>query len=341
MTDFDPDAAADPDGGIFGLPHSPDEALAVVVPVPFEATVSSGSGTVDGPAAVLEASRQVDLFDVRTGRPYEHGIAMLDLPDDVRGWSDEARRLAEPIVELGGTHGRCDLEAQLGHVNQLCERMNEWVHDHCARLLGEGRLPFVLGGDHSVPFGALRAYSERHPGMGVLHVDAHYDLREAYEGFTWSHASIMWNALERLPGIERIVHVGIRDLGEREHRTSTESARSVGYLDADVATRRFEGETWDSICREIVDALPEQVYVSFDVDGLEPAYCPGTGTPVPGGLTFNQALHLIGAVARSGRRLIGADLCEVAPAPGDGGLNANVGARLLYSLIGHTLAGRG
>lgn len=340
MTHFDPDAAADPEGGIFGLPHTVEDALAVVVPVPFEATVSSGTGTVDGPTAVREASLQVDLFDVRTGRPYERGIAMLDHPEEVAAWSEEARRLAAPVIEMGGTHGRSDLEAQLGHVNALSERMNDWVYERCRELLDAGKVPFVLGGDHSVPFGAFRAYAERHPGFGVLHVDAHYDLREAYEGFTWSHASIMWNALERLPDLARIVHVGIRDLGEREHEYSRRSERSVGFLDADLATRRFEGATWDALCREIVAELPDEVYVSFDIDGLDPALCPGTGTPVPGGLSFNEALHLLRVVRASGRRLIGADLCEVAPAAHDGGLNANAGARLLYSLIGHVLSDR-
>lgn len=334
---FDPDHAAT-GGGIFGLPTSVAEARIVVVPVPFEATVSYGDGTANGPAAVRAASRQVDLFDARTGRPYEHGIAMLDVPEQVRQWSEAARLLAAPVIAAGGADHDPALLADVAEVNVLCGRMNQWVRETCAGLLDDGKTPVVLGGDHSVPFGAFQACAERHPGMGILHIDAHYDLREAYEGFTWSHASIMWNALTRVPGIDRIVHVGIRDFGTKEHELPAELApRSIRFLEVDVRDRLAAGRTWAGIAAEIVSQLPEQVYVSFDIDGLDPALCPGTGTPVPGGLSFHEATSLLDTLARSGRRIVGADLCEVAPADGDREWNANVGARVLYKLIGYTL----
>jgi agmatinase len=336
---FDPGAAAAFDG-IYGLPHSVEDARVVVVPVPWDATTSYRAGASNGPAAVYEASKQVDLFDVETGRPYEAGVAMLPIPDDVVGWNDEARRLAAPIIDVGGEIPDDDpaMRDDLATVNALGGRVNGWVRAQTTELLAAGKTPVVLGGDHSTPFGAFQAYAERHPGLGILHFDAHFDLRDAYEGFEWSHASIMNNALTRIPAIARIVHVGIRDFSEAEHEMSrTSGGRSVAYLDSAMRERVFAGETWKSIADEIADRLPPKVFVSFDVDGLDPSLCPGTGTPVPGGLSFREATAVLAACVRSGRTIVGCDLNEVAPRDGDGEWNANVGARLLYKMIGFML----
>jgi agmatinase len=334
---FDPGAAASFDG-IFGLPHTADDAKVVVIPVPWDATTSYRTGTSRGPAAVLEASRQVDLFDAATGRPYEAGIAMLPISPDVEKRNEEARRLAEPVIENGGPGTDPALQRDLERVNALGGELNEWVRARTSELLAKGKMAVVLGGDHSSPFGAFQAYAERHPGLGILHFDAHYDLRDAYEGFQWSHASIMFNALERIPGIARIVHVGIRDFSEAEHELSSKSeGRSIAYLDTAMKDRLDAGETWRAIADEIASRLPPKVFVSFDVDGLDPCLCPGTGTPVPGGLSFAQATAVLAACVRRGRTIVGCDLNEVAPRDGDGEWNANVGARLLYKLIGYAL----
>jgi len=334
---FDPGAAAAFDG-IYGLPHSVDEARVVVVPVPWDATTSYRAGTSLGPSAILEASRQVDLFDAETGRPYEAGIAMLPIQDDVLSWNAEARTLAEPVIENGGAGTDPALQRNLDRVNALGGQLNEWVRAQTTDLLARGKTPVVLGGDHSSPFGAFQAYADRWPGLGILHFDAHFDLRDAYEGFRWSHASIMFNALEHVPGIARIVHVGIRDFSEAEHETSRASGgRSVAFLDAALRERLDAGETWKAIADEIAGRLPPKVFVSFDIDGLDPALCPGTGTPVPGGLSLHQATAVLAACIRRGRTIVGCDLNEVAPREGDGEWNANVGARLLYKLIGYML----
>jgi agmatinase len=330
---FDPGAAAQYDG-IFALPHTVEQAKVVVIPVPWDATTSYRSGTSDGPAAVLEASRQVDLFDLETGRPYEAGIAMLPIPREIVTWNARARRLAKPVIEAGGPKTRA-LQRNVAQVNALGDRLNEWVRVRTGEFLDAGKIVAVLGGDHSTPFGAFQAYAERRPGVGILHFDAHYDLRDSYEGFTWSHASIMHAALTRISGVERIVHVGIRDFSEEEHATSRESGgRSVAFHDVTLKNRLADGQKWTAIADDIVSSLPREVFVSFDIDGLDPTLCPGTGTPVPGGLSFHQATSIPAAVVRSGRRIVGCDLNEVAPREGDGEWNANVGARLLYKMIG-------
>jgi agmatinase len=335
LNTFDPDAAAAPGAGIYGLPFTPEEARVVIVPVPFEATTSYGGGTSGGPAAVFEASKQVDLFDRDTGRPYKAGIAMLDIPRKVARWNAEARKAAKPVIAAGGVTNRAT-RAAAAKVNALSEKMNEWVYEKSAELLDDGKLVVTLGGDHSVPFGSIRAHSETYPGMGILHLDAHADLRDAYEGFTWSHASIFHNVMTKLPHVGRLVQIGVRDLGQAESRMiETSRGRIVTFFDSDLSARKEEGESFAAIADDVVAELPGDVYLSWDIDGLDPTLCPGTGTPVPGGLSWNEAIGLLRAIRRSGKRIIGLDLCEVSP--GQTEWDANVGARLLYKMIGFAL----
>lgn len=337
MTAFDPSSAALHDG-IYGLPFTVEEARVVLVPVPWEATVSYGSGTADGPAAILKASRQVDLLDRETGRPYEAGIAMLDIPAEIRRWSDEARGKAAPVIAAGGPGDDATLKRAVAEVDALGDRMNAWVYDQVRGLLDKGKLVGVVGGDHSVPFGAIRAVAEKHPGLGVLHFDAHADLRLAYEGFRWSHASIMRNVLD-LDGVARIVQVGIRDYSDEEDETIRANPDRVrAHFDPDLRRALFDGESFARVAGRVVADLPQQVYLSFDIDGLDPALCPHTGTPVLGGLSFAEVCALLRTVVTSGRRIVGFDLNEVAPDPeGRSEWDGNVGARVLYKEIGFAL----
>jgi agmatinase len=335
---FDPDAAAGEASGIYGLPFTPEESRVVIVPVPFEATTSYGGGAARGPAAVLAASRQVDLFDFETGKPYEQGIAMLPLPRRILRWNSEARKLAEPIIRSGGAEGP-KARRKLEKVNAYGDRVNEWVYQKTSELIGQEKLAVTLGGDHSVPFGAIRAHAERYPGLGVLHLDAHADLRNAYEGFTWSHASIFYNVMTRLDGVAKLVQVGLRDVGRAEMEMIESSGdRIVGVFDPTIAAMREGGTPFQQIADDIVSRLPENVYLSWDIDGLDPTLCPGTGTPVPGGLSWNDAIGLLRALVRGGKRIVGLDLCEVAPGATE--WDANVGARLLYKMIGFALLSR-
>ncbi|MHC4820312.1 MAG: agmatinase family protein [Planctomycetota bacterium] len=342
MSEFDPNAPALDDGGLFGLPHTPEEAAVVLLPVPWDATTSYRPGTADGPAAIREASLQVDLHDLETGDPWKAGIAMLEESDEVRSWNAAARASAVRVIEAGGVvEGDPDLQAALEDVNAAGGRLNDWVREQTDHWLAKEKIVGLVGGDHSTPFGQIAALAERYPGLGILHIDAHLDLREAYEGFTWSHASIMWNVLEHVPGVERIVHVGIRDVCEAEVAVVERSAGRAQIFDyAGTQSRRFTGESWDALCREMIESLPRDIHVSFDIDGLDPVLCPNTGTPVPGGLTFQEASHLVGSSVRAGRRIVGFDLNEVAPGPEGDEWDGNVGARMLYKLIGWALRSR-
>ena len=335
-SEFDPDGPAPAESGIYGLPFTIEDSRVVIVPVPFEATTSYGGGTSKGPAAVLEASRQVDLFDQETGRPYAGGIAMLDVPKNVLRWNSAAKKIAAHVIEKGGVVDRLTRDAA-EKVNDYGDRVNGWVYDQTVALLRQGKLVVILGGDHSVPYGSIRAHAQKYPGLGILHLDAHADLRDAYDGFTWSHASIFNNVMRKVQGVDRLVQVGVRDLGQAERKMIDASGgRIVTFYDAELASRKEEGVPFAKLADEIVAALPKDIYLSWDIDGLDPTLCPGTGTPVPGGLSWNEAIGLLRAIRRAGKRIVGLDLCEVSP--GETEWDANVGARLLYKMIGFALA---
>lgn len=341
---FDPNSAASKDSGIFGLPFRQSESSLIYLPVPWEVTTSYGSGTSEGPRSILEASRQVDLFDSEVYRPYECGLFSLRESPEVIRWNKAGKEKAKPIIDCGGDLSESsELQSQLKEVNALGALLNDWVRKETLSIFASKKIPGIVGGDHSVPFGAIQAAAEFYPQFGILHFDAHSDTRKAYEGFTWSHASIMYNVLQNIPQVAKLVQVGIRDFCEEETLfCDSEKQRVKTFYDSHLQDRKFEGASWKSICDEIIKELPPVVWISFDIDALDPKLCPNTGTPVPGGLEFSEAIYLIKALALSKRKIIGFDLNEVAPAPSKTDeWDANVGARLLYKLTAWTLFSQG
>ena len=332
---YDPDAAASGDG-LFGLPHSPDDARVVVLPVPFEATTSYRRGTAGGPAAVMEASGQLDLADLQTGEPWRAGIAMEPVDDVIIALDHEATRFAETsrrAAELGDEAGALAAAAE---VNRASILVNDKVRAWTAARLEDGRIPAILGGDHAVPLGAIQAAVAANPGLGILHVDAHADLRQGYEGFTFSHASILHH-VRGIPDVGPIVQVGIRDVSHAERDRIRTDPGLHCWTDLALGDALAEGTPWVTLVRRFLAPLPEKVWITFDADGLDPSLCPGTGTPVPGGLSWRETLVLLRILGQSGRTVVGFDLCEV----GTGPIDAIVGARLLYKLAGWALHSQG
>lgn len=341
LTLFDPDAAASADG-IFGLPHTEEQSLIVITPVPFDATTSYHTGTAQGPAAIHEASMQVDLFDHQYGRLYEHGIFLREPDPSIADWSTEARTIAEPIIEAGGEGDPADLAS----VNAFSTKVEQSVYQSTRSVLDAGKIPALLGGDHSTPLGAIRAIDDTVAAagstFGILQIDAHMDLRVAFEGFEQSHASILHNALERCDRLRKVVMIGIRDYCEAElNHPARQDGRVITHFDQDWARRHAAGESIMALIDEAIGQLPNQVYITVDIDGLSPELCPGTGTPVPGGLSFGQYALILERLVRSGRKVLGFDLVEVCPTDGDRQWNAAVGARALYKLCGCAMASRG
>ncbi len=335
--EFDPNSVAEK-GKLFGLPGRLEEANIVVIPVPWEVTVSYTSGTADAPQAILEASAQVDLYQADVRDAWRMGLQLASIDASIYKKSKDHRLIAKNYIrwlEDGSPKEDAERFASVPSiVDKACADMVEWVKMESLKFIDQGKIVSVLGGDHSTPLGLMQALASRHSSFGVLQIDAHADLRNAYEGFKYSHASISYNAL-KLPQISKMVQVGIRDYCEEE----ADYIRSAGsrikvFFDKNIKQRQFEGASWQSICDEIINELPHKVYITFDIDGLDPKLCPNTGTPVPGGFELEQVLYLFQQIVKSGRTIIGFDLNEVSP--GDNEWNGNVGARALYRMAALT-----
>ena len=340
LSTFDPNIVSNPNNNIFGLPTTEDTARLVIVPVPWEVTVSYGSGTARAPEAILKSSLQVDLFDAEVPEGWKQGYFMRTIDRKLLMKSDYLRKEAELYIDYISKGDEVSanqfMSKTLRDVNEGGIFLNTWVYDQTKVLLEKGKLVGVLGGDHSVALGFMKAIGEIKGDFGVLQIDAHCDLREAYETFNYSHASVMYNALNEIPQISKLLQVGVRDYGGDEWEFIKNSEyRVITYFDKEIKTRQFEGDSWKNIAEEIVSKLPEQVYISFDIDGLDRKLCPHTGTPVPGGFEAEEVFYIFRKVMESGRKIIGFDLCEVGISESD--WNSNVGARVLFKLCNFLL----
>ncbi|HYC29008.1 MAG TPA: agmatinase family protein [Chitinophagaceae bacterium] len=338
MTDlstFDPNSVGNPNNNIFGLPFTEEEARLIVLPVPWEVTVSYSAGTARSAEHIFKASVQVDLFDPEVKDGWKQGFFMRPVNKKILLKSDYLRKEAELYIDYVSRGEVVDANKfmckSLKEINEGTHFLNSWVYEQTSELLNNNKLVVLLGGDHSTPLGYMKAIAEKHGDFGILQIDAHCDLRDSYEGFVYSHASIMYNALREIPALKHIVQVGIRDYsgGEWEYLQANKD-RLTAYFTKDIAERQFEGETWKQIVDEIVSKLPQKVYLSFDIDGLDPKLCPSTGTPVAGGFEAEQIFYLLKKVMQSGRQIIGMDLSEIGVGQSD--WDANVGARILFKL---------
>lgn len=344
LDNFDPNSPGLKSNNIFGLPFSEEESKLIIIPVPWEVTVSYRPGTSRGPEEVFDASMQVDLYDPDAIDAWKKGIHMLPIDKNIRAKSDYLRGCAELIIGClsDGNPINCSnqLITKLAEVNEGGKMMHDWIHELSARYLKEGKKVALLGGDHSTPLGYIKALGEQYESFGILQIDAHADLREAYEGFQYSHASIMFNVLKEIPQVSKLVQVGIRDYCDEELDIITrEKERVTTFFDKNIKEQLYEGKTWKDICDQVVATLPEKVYISFDIDGLDPKLCPNTGTPVPGGFELEQVFYLFNKVKASGKQIIGFDLNEISSGShGQDCIDPIVGARALYKLCNYMLA---
>jgi agmatinase len=343
-TSFDPNGIGLLNNNIFGLPFTDQNAELILLPVPWEATVSYRTGTALGPDIIFDASLQVDLYDADLPNMWQKGYYMLPSADTIIELNDELREKAEVLLDAMAAGAVVEEDKELlqlqVEVNAGCAAMCDWVFENTMELLNSGKKVGLVGGDHSTPFGYLQALAEFHDDFGILQIDAHADLREAYEGFEYSHASIMFNVLNDIPEVTKLVQVGIRDYCDDElDIIQNNPERIATFFDRDIKTHLYEGGTWKQMCEQIINALPEKVYISFDIDGLDPKLCPSTGTPVPGGFELEQVFYLFRLLKASGRTIIGFDLNEVSgPEENEEGIDAITGARVLYKLCNYLVA---
>jgi agmatinase len=270
------------------------EAEAVILPIPYEATITYGGGTREGPEAILSASRQVELWDEE---------------DD---WEPAAAiRLATALPVLPEASGP---QAMLDKIRRLVQ---PWIQ--------QGKLIAALGGEHTITAALVQAAQTRYPDLTVVALDAHADLRDAYDGSKLSHACV----LRRVYELGRpLTLLGTRSYSQEEFQLLRVAPRLKVYPARDL----HSPEGWQRVL-EHLQGISGPVYLSIDLDALDPGIMPGVGTPEPGGLTYYQALAIMAALARRGP-IIGLDLVELAPIPGQR-LSEFTAARLLYKALGY------
>ncbi len=271
------------------LPHAAtfETAKAVILPVPLESTTSYVPGTRNGPREILVASSHLELWDEETGTDV-HPIGIYTLPE-----------MELPFDDMK------DIMGEIGRVT--------------AAILEHDKFPVVLGGEHSITSPVVGAIAAKHPGVCVLQIDAHADLRDTYMGTRFNHACAMRRVLE----YARCTQVGIRSLSTEEAKAAPALPTTIFY---DVNMRR--DAHWIA---KVVESLGETVYITIDVDGMDPAIMPATGTPEPGGLSWYELLALVRAVI-AGRNVVGCDLVELSPLPGVAAPNF-LCAKLIYKIL--------
>ena len=278
---------------------APEKARFVLVPVPYERTTTYRRGTAGGPAALLAAGSQVELFDEETGtRPLEAGVALLP-PVSCAGMPDV---LADALLAVVKPH------------------------------LAAGRVVGCIGGEHSISLGPIRAAARKKKGLGILHIDAHPDLRDEYEGTRFGHGCVMRRALEE-KGISKLVQVGLRAVSADDDAAIRGDERIRPFYAFDLAKRSLS--EW---IEAVIEELPPRIYVSLDVDGLDPSVVPGTGTPEPGGLPWWGTLALLKAVLAR-RELVAFDIVELLPIP-HSQVSDFAAAKLLFKMLAYAVAPR-
>lgn len=284
----------------FDLPEefsSQENSRVVIVPVPYEATTSYGKGTKNGPRAVLAASQEVETFDDELWvEPYKIGIQT----------GDEV--IMEPVTEA-------------------TEKPFQELYDAISPLIEIGKFPVVIGGEHSLTIGAVRACAERFSDLSVLQVDAHADLRASFEGNKYSHASAAYHIYHTLSD-PLITQVGIRNISSEEVAWLEENTPNINTYWS------RQQKHWNFA--EIIETLSDNVYLTIDVDGLDPSIMPSTGTPEPGGMSWDHITELIKQLCVR-KNVVAADFVELAPIKDLHAPDFLV-AKLLYKLIGYRFA---
>lgn len=332
LQNYDPNGPGVKNGRFMGLPFTEEEATCILYPVPWDVTTSYGAGTAGAPDNILDASYQLDLFDPQFPESWKKGLFLMPSDPIISERNEQYRQEAKKVIDLSEDPDTPEPpHDRIRRINDASRDLNTYVYHATKTLLDKNKKILLLGGDHSTPFGYIKALAEKHGDFGILQIDAHCDFRRAYQGFEFSHASIMHQVITKIPEVKKLIQAGIRDLCPEENEfLRLHSGRIHTHMMHDLRHQLFTGVSWSEQTRKIIGDLPEKVYLSFDIDGLDPSLCPHTGTPVPGGLEYHEAIYLIEEILRSGRVLIGADLCEVAGNPHE--WDGNVGARVAYKI---------
>jgi agmatinase len=333
---FDPNGVGIANGNIFGFPVNQENANIVITPIPWDATASYGKGTSNGPQAILNASTQLDFYHFQLEKAWETKVFMSPISKEWKKINDDlclrGMEYIRFLEEGGSVENSPEFTLLIHEINEAQIALKNNLKEKAIQLIQEGKIPVVLGGEHSTPLGLIEAIDSQNQAFGILQIDAHADLRDAYEGFQQSHASIMFNVVNNCKNLQKLVQVGIRDVAQSEIDLIEQSSKITTFFDWKIKQELYEGKTWKSIVNDIIQELPQRVYISFDIDGLKPYLCPNTGTPVAGGFELEEINYLFFSLIDAGKEIIGFDLNEVGD-DSSSDWDANVGARALWNLV--------
>ncbi len=333
---FDPNTIVPDNGNYFGIPLEPEDAALVLISAPWDTTVSTRAGSSYAPDAIIEASRFIDFYEPSAPDSWRKGIATVPIDYSIQDLSHRLRSDADKVISLSNTDVEYVFEnimheRRLRRINEASMLVNDKIYAQSKTWLERGKIVGLVGGDQSTAYGNIRAVAEHHKDIGILHIDARCNLKEYHYGFTHSHASIMHNVLRDVEGVSRLVAVGVREFSPKEWERAEEDERIRLFTGQYIWSSHFEGVNWSTIADEIVEALPEKVYISLDIDGLTIECSPHTGTTISGGLRFPEVVYLFGKIVASGRQIVGFDLTEVVPDVEDK-TDAMIAARLLFKM---------
>lgn len=320
------------DGGCyFGDMTSPADSDVVIISAPWSVTSDFGRGATYTPDAIIDVSLGKELYDVTTGFSIAGRISTAEIDYNIQENSEQLGRDAERIIRSGGIGVGDYIAHKIAKVNEGFAAMHKSIYKQAKYWTSQGKRVAIVGGDHSVALGAVKALAECNEGLGVLFIDAHADFSREDNIFNFSHRSIACDIVEAVPSVAKLVQVGVRDVDIAEAEALRSNVKVDTFFAERLMARRFEGVSWGELCREVVEKLPQKVYVSLDIDALKIEFCNNTNAPTPGGMTFDEVVYLVNCVVASGREIVGFDISEVVTSLDDR-MDAIVGARLLAKL---------
>ena len=318
--------------GVFGLSFDEGESNLILLAIPFELTTTFREGTSLAPSKIKDISSQIDLMNNINSHAWQKGIYWDDSKEVFfQNISNSYRPSTKKIIDYLENNSILsdDLKNELKIINDVCKNVMNDIYKQVIKILKNGKIPGLIGGEHSITYGAIDAIKDFYDDFGILQIDAHHDLRKSYLGFIYSHASVMYNVINDFKEINKLIQIGVRDYSEEENNFAKKNKKISTFYNFDINSQLLNGKSFHDIANEIVNLLPENIYISFDIDGLQPYLCPNSGTPVPGGFSYEEIEYLFYLISKTNKKVIGFDLCEVS---GRGQWDAIVGSRILYLL---------
>lgn len=333
---YNPNTNQIANGNFAAIDANFNDAKVILLGGPWEGTASYRTGTLDAPEKIIESSLQIDVFDVTFPEINTAGKIYYDSTyfNCIKDLAIETRQLYDDYINLQSTGVSEGVLDHIETINENCEIMNDLIQAQADRALKLNKVVGLIGGDHSVSYGQIKAIGDHFENFSILHIDAHHDLRIGFQGLQYSHAAVLANAINDVSQIDQLTSIGIRDNCIEEFEFAAKHDKISTFYDEEISKQLLSGNSnWGEIVNQIIQTLSQNVYVTLDIDGLSIENTPFTGTPVPGGISYHQVRYLLNQLGKE-RKIIGFDVVE----SGSAQLDTIVSMRLVYKLCVASIA---